>query len=375
MQIESELKGAGHQGAIAAICRGTNETLFTCGEDCRVIVWKLSSGAQISSWNIGAEQPTGIVYLAASNRLVVAGRQLKIWSVEKEELQATLSGHSSNVTLLKYLVADGKEYVLSAAKNDRILNLWPLKSSKKIKSSPVPFLMEDIAHGLSSKFDGDGDLKVAAVTRSGVLHVYTTGSLTKADTPTKNIKPRVTIEIATDSTQIVEPIPIISATIEFGNKSKSIHYGYGDRHNLRFEESELDTSEKRQVLIRSDPKKTFAKANDKTKSLKTVAPHIDAANVEYQSTVVHRGGKASEIPMELRLQNLSIAAGISAANEKNVAQLLDQALKSKDSTLLRTVFINKDEPVIRATLLRLNKQHVLRLVDELILETQKKTVQ
>lgn len=323
---------------------------------------------------MGAEQTTSIVYLTATKRLVVAGRQLKIWSVEKEELQTTLSGHSSNVTLLKYLESGGKEYILSAAKNDRVLNLWPLKNSKKIKNSPIPYLMEDIAHGLSGKFDADGDLKVAAITRSGVLHVYTSGNVSKGDTPTKNIKPRVTIEIATDSSQIVEPIPIISATIEFGNKSKSIHFGYGDRQNVRFEESELDTSEKRQVLIRSDPKRPPIKANDKSINLKTVAPHIDAAGVEYQTTVVHRG-KTSEIPMEMRLQNLSLAAGNSAANEKNVAQLLDQALKSKDATLLRTVFINKDEQLIRATLLRLNKQHVLRLVDELILETQKKTVQ
>lgn len=361
---------------MAAICRGANGKLYTCGQDCRVVVWNLPTGSQVASWDIGSEQPTSLVYLADSDRLVVAGRQLKVWSVADETQQSTLPGHSSNVILLKYLKYDEHEYVLSASKNDRVLNLWSLKRSKKLnKNTPTSYLMEDIAHCISAHVAKNGDLRIAAVTRSGVLHIYTAGNLSKAnETPTKTIRPKVTIEIASDSTQIVEPIPVIAGTVEFGNKSESAHFSYGDRHHLRCEEIELDFSEKRQVLVRSDPKKSFVKENDKTNSLKTISVHIDADRVEYQTPVVHRG-KTSEIPMETRLQNLSLGIAVGTTNARNVAQLLIQALHSKDAALLRTVFTNKDEPVVRATLQRLPPQYIGSLVNELILETQKKTAQ
>lgn len=361
---------------MTAICRGEQGKLFTCGEDCRVVVWSLSTGAQIASWDIGAEQPTSLVYSTDSQSLIVAGRQLKVWSAADETLHCTLPGHSSNVTLLKCLKYEDREYVLSASKNDRVLNLWSLKRSKKAnRKTPVSYLMEDIAHCISAHVEKDGDLRIGAVTRSGVLHIYTGSNLSKlGEAPSKTIRPKVTIEIATDSAQIVEPIPIITANIELGNKSKSVQFSYGDRHYLRCEIIELDFSEKRQVLIRSDPKKTFAKADDKTISLKTISAHVDADQVEYQTTVVHRG-KPSEIPMETRLQNLSLGSAVGTTNARNVAQLLIQALHSKDAALLRTVFTNKDEPVVRATLQRLPPQYVGSLVNELILETQKKTAQ
>lgn len=362
---------------MTAICRGADGKLFTSGEDCRVILWSLSSGSQTASFDIGSEQPTSIVYLADSNRLIVAGRQLKVWSVENETQQFVLPGHSSNITLLKYLKYDDQEYALSASKNDRVLNLWSLKRAKKMnKNTPVTYLMEDIAHCISVHVEKDGDLKIAAVTRSGVLHIYTGSNLSAAvaDTPTKTIRPKITIEIASDSTQIVEPIAIIAGTIEFGNKAKSARFSYGDRQQLRSEEVELDFSEKRQVLIRSDPKKLTAKQNDKSISLKTISAHIDADQVEYQTTVVHRG-KASEIPMETRLHNLSLGSAVGATNARNVAQLLIQALHSKDAALLRTVFTNKEEAVVRATLQRLPPQYIAGLVNELISETQKKTAQ
>lgn len=348
--------------------------MYTCGEDCRVIIWNLPSSTQTSSWDIGSEQPTSLVYMATSGRLIVAGRQLKVWSIKDETLQHTFPGHSSNVTLLKYLEAGGKEYVLSASRNDRVLNLWQLKGAKKPKNTPVSYLMEDIAHCISAIIDTDGDLKIAAATRSGALHVYLSNNLTKDEIPSKTIRPKVTIEIASDSAQMVEPIPIIGASIDFGVKSKSIHFGYGDRQYLRFEQVDLDYSEKRQVLIRSDPKRILSKGTDKSVVLKTVTPHIDQANVEYQSTVVQRS-KTTEIPMETRLLNLSLGAAVGTTNARNVAQLLIQALHSHDAALLRTVFTNKDEPVIRATLQRLPPQYVGSLVQELTLLTQKKTTQ
>lgn len=373
------MKGEGHQGSITAICRGTNNILFTCGDDCRVIVWSLESGSQISSWEIGSEKPSSLVYLADSNRLIVAGRQLYLWSVENQELEQTYTGHSTNVTMLKYLVIKTKEFVLSASKTDRILTLWRIKPTKKSPNS-YTYLMEDIAYSVASRVDDDR-LELAAVTRSGVLHFFAVDGLAKSieQASNKPMKPTLTIEIANDVSQVVEPIPICAVSMDIGRAQKKLQIGYGDRQVLRFELVEPDFNERRQVLIRSGSKAVAIDAAAKkrtTNALKTIAPIVNLENVEFQSKeVVPRKGN-KEIPMETRLENLTFdALGQSKAVGRNVAQLLVQALHSHDANLLRMVFLNKDEQIIRATLKRLPPQYISSLITELTALAQKKTTQ
>lgn len=380
-QIEYTLKGEGHQGSITAICRGTNNVLFTCGDDCRVIVWSLETGTQISSWEIGNEKPSSLVYLVDSNRLLVAGRQLYLWSIENQELEQTFTGHSTNVTMLKYLVIKTREFVLSASKTDRILTLWRIKPIKKGPSS-YSYLMEDIANSVASKIDDD-KLEIAAVTRSGVLHFFAVDNLGKnVDQSTnKPMKPTLTIEIANDSPQVVEPIPICTVSMEIGRVQKQLQIGYGDRQTLHFELVEPNLNERRQVLVRSSgksiPNDAVAKKRT-TNALKTIAPIVNMDNVEFQSKeiVPRKGQKSMEIPMETRLENLTFdSLGQSSAVGRNVAQLLVQALHSHDANLLRMVFLNKDEQIIRATLKRLPPQYISSLVTELTALAQKKTTQ
>lgn len=377
------MTGAGHQGSVTGICRGTNNTLYTCGEDCRVVVWSLESGGQISSWDIGSEKPSSLVYLTQTNRLMVAGRQLHLWNIENEELEQTFVGHPTNVTILRYIVIKSKEFVLSASKTDRILNLWRIKKEVKKASNAISFLMEDIAYGITHHTDAtDGKVNVAAVTRSGVLHLYSFDNSAKGESGGKTpIRPSITIEIANDSAQVVEPIPIVTASLEYSHKSNTVQIAYGDRQRLRFELLEPETNEKRQVFIRADPKKSFANdtgSETKTKAgsnLKTISPLIETAKVEYQTNVIasRKGQKIIEIPMETRLENLTFGSAADSKQARNIAQLLVQALHSHEANLLRMVFTNKDEQVIRSTLQRLPPQYVGSLVTELTQLAQKKS--
>lgn len=346
-----------------------------------MIDWSLETGAQISSWEIGSEKPSSLVYLTDSNRLLVAGRQLYLWSVENQELEQTFTGHSTNVTMLKYLVIKTREFVLSASKTDRILTLWRMKPAKKGQSS-YSYLMEDIAYSVASKVDDD-KLEIAAVTRSGVLHFFAVDNLGKnVDQSTnKPMKPTLTIEIANDSPQVVEPIPICTVSMEIGRAQKMLQIGYGDRQTLHFELVEPNLNERRQVLVRSSgksvPNEVAAKKRT-TNALKTIAPIVNIDNVEFQSkeVVPRKGQKSMEIPMETRLENLTFdSLGQSSAVGRNVAQLLVQALHSHDANLLRMVFLNKDEQIIRATLKRLPPQYISSLITELTALAQKKTTQ
>lgn len=354
--------------------------MFTCGDDCRIIVWNLETGSQVSSWEIGNEKPASLIYLTESNRLLVAGRQLYLWSIESQELEQTFTGHSTNVTMLRYVVIKSKEFVLSASKTDRILTLWRMKPVKKAPNS-YSYLMEDIAYSVACEINDD-KLEIGAVTRSGVLHFFVVDSLAKnIETSNKPMKPTLTIEIANDSPQLVEPIPICTVSMEIGRAQKALQIGYGDRQVLHFELIEPNLNERRQVLIRSSKKSgqndSMAKKRT-TNALKTIAPIIDLENVEFQTkeVVPRKGQKSLEIPMETRLENLTFdSLGQSSAVGRNVAQLLVQALHSHDANLLRMVFLNKDEQVIRATLKRLPPQYISNLVTELTALAQKKTTQ
>lgn len=375
LQIENNLNGK-HEGNVTGICRGTNDALFTCSDDCRVIMWSLKSALPVATWEICTEKPTCLAYLSESNRLLVAGRQLYLWSIDSEQIEQTFTGHQSQVTTLKYIQVKSKEYVLSTAKSERLLNLWRMKASKKTSNS-FSYVMEDMAHCVSVRVDPNGIVKIAAVTRSGVLHLYIVKDLSKDDYVGKSVRPAVTIEVANDASQLVEPIPIITASLEHWAKPNTIQIGYGDRQRLRFELIEPDFSDKRMVLIRGEVKKMSAEEKRKTfTALKTITPLVDASKVDYQapiSTVPRKGQKATEIPMETRLENLTFGTAAGAKQARNVSQLLVQALHSHDANLLRTVLTNHDEQIIRSTLQRLPPQYVGSLVKELTVTAQKKT--
>lgn len=53
---------------------------------------------------------------------------------------------------------------------------------------------------------------------------------------TKPIKPKITIEIASDAGSTVEPVPIVTATLSLSANDQSILVGYGDRDFLHFEQ-------------------------------------------------------------------------------------------------------------------------------------------
>lgn len=310
--------------------------------------------------------------------MLVAGRQLYVWSIANGELEQTFTGHSTNVTILKYLVVKSKEYVLSASKTDRVLSLWRLKPAKN-RPNTYSYLMEDIAYDVSYNIDESGEFKIAAVTRSGVLHLYAVDGLAKGsdETANKPLKPTVTVEVAHDSAQTVEPIPICTASMQL-TRGK-IKIGYGDRQVLRFELIEPDYSDRRQVLTRDSVKKIFSEASAKKRSAaasKTVTPIIDMNNVEMQSKgQVKKGLKTTEMPMETRLENLTFDSSnlSSQKHGRNIAQLLVQALHKRDANLLRMAFSNQDEQLIRATLQRLPPQYIGNLIAELTALAQKKS--
>lgn len=77
------------------------------------------------------------------------------------------------------------------------------------------FVMEDVALNVSYKIGTNGTTNLAAVTRSGVVHVYKHTLNGKCGKP---LKPKTTIQIASDNSEnkstIISPIPVINVAFK-----------------------------------------------------------------------------------------------------------------------------------------------------------------
>ncbi|XP_065367123.1 WD repeat-containing protein 43 isoform X1 [Calliphora vicina] len=380
-KIERNLKGEGHTGKITSIVSDKQGRLFTCGEDCQVVIWSVAEEKQLTSWSVGPEKPYSITYMAVSNNLVVGSRTVKVYSVESQELVQTFTGHTSEINFMEsFVFGDKTEYALTTSRMERIICMWKIGKKGRNKAASCTLLMEDIAHCLSCQLDEEGKLKVSSVTRSGVVHVYVIDlESIKADKP---IKPKLTISIASDSATVIEPISAIASSLQHATKPGYLLFAYGDKHFIVFEQLKPNFSEKMQVLVRKDPKKLLKQKmgkGDKTSTdaaLKILSPIINSKDVDYKSavTVSKKKLKSLDMPMESRLQNLNLNAAASKVvpQSQSKVQLLVQSLHSKDAELLRSVLCTKDMQTITLTLEKLPVQYVGTLVNELTLLMQQR---
>lgn len=156
----------------------------------------------------------------------------------------------------------------------------------------------------------------------------------------KYIKPKVSLQIASDGANTVEPIYAIAAHIvEDAQHSHEILFGYGSLRLLQFEKYTPNYAEKLNVIVRTDPKKLYTKNQRGDQSgtpaaLKAHLPIVQVRDVEYNSAVPISAKKVqNELPMEARLKGLTIpAAKLSDGKlqSQSKTQLLMQALHSQN---------------------------------------------
>lgn len=113
-----------------------------------------------------------MLYLEHSQQLLVGARELKQWSFEDgAQLLQTYTGHTSDVTILKYVILNGHEYVLSTSKTDRAISMWRIKSGQKYKNAVATFLISQVAYYLSCSVTGER-LDVAVATSLGDVDLF-----------------------------------------------------------------------------------------------------------------------------------------------------------------------------------------------------------
>ncbi|CAG9763880.1 unnamed protein product [Ceutorhynchus assimilis] len=321
------------------------------GADQNILEWNLHKKELKSQWKAGNEIVTAILALPDLERLVTASKNIKLWDLGRKELLKTFTGHSSDVVTTLYVcLPDSDTFLLTGSKADRLLSCWNLTADVKRKSAICNFLMEDVVENVAVNLSPDGDIGIAAVNKSGAVHVYRHNFDSKCDKP---VKPKTTVQVvsAGQSNDPVKPIRIFSARFV---DSDTLSVAHGADPILTFENVVL-TSKKSQVLVRIDP---LASKQIKDSQVTKLKKPVIGDDVHYSSEALpskRKTGIQEEIPMEQRLENLTLSKTEAGKVPKvdNVARLLMQGLHSKDKNILRTALCRKDETVIRNTVKRL----------------------
>ncbi|XP_052888323.1 WD repeat-containing protein 43 [Anopheles moucheti] len=370
--IERTCKGDGHTAPITAIhynARHNPDALYTAGADGNVIEWSISQCSQQRVYHIGVEKLTCV--LAHSGTIVTGAKQLKLWSIEKDALERTLIGHTSNTQLLQLVAPDADNiYILSGSVNDRNLSLWSL-SDEESNAPVAAFALDDVPEYISPKMV-DGKLHLIAVSRTGIAHYFVRdmGKLSVKKPYRASHTFEVALDMVSTKKQAVDRLPVCMATVKYAAQQDQILLGYGSEWHVRFEHVAIEEDVKINVIIREPVKVMEGKAKEGEHKSKT--PTIDAANVEYMNAAnaSRKTVKEVEIPMEVRLENLSTPK----TSSKNMIHLLVQGLHSRDATLLRNVFAVDDSDMVQQTLGRLPPQYVSPLLNELSHMMQMKTM-
>uniref|UniRef100_A0A1Y1KTT8 Small-subunit processome Utp12 domain-containing protein n=1 Tax=Photinus pyralis TaxID=7054 RepID=A0A1Y1KTT8_PHOPY len=342
--------------------------------DQNIVKWNLEKRWVKSKWKVGNEIITSILALPY-NKVMVGAKMLKLCDASTQEVLRTFTGHTHDVVFLNYLSpsSGGDTYVISGSSGDRLLTVWNVSEGSEEKTGVANFLMDDVPAYVST-LCSEGSSNVVAVTQGGVAHFYKHTLNGKCSKP---LKPRTKIQVASHliQKQTVSLIPIVGARL---NDDLSLLLGYGNEVLLTFENIDISDNEKLQTLVREDRNLTKVGHNAIAKTQTPLVDNVHYLTPHASGTFKRKSDGRQEVPMEIRLENLTLNKLDSKSKTprvNNVAQLLVQGLHSKNKTILASVLNgNHDESVIKNTIKRLPVPVLLPLVQELTALIQGTTV-
>ncbi|KAL4706174.1 hypothetical protein ACJJTC_015042 [Scirpophaga incertulas] len=334
-----------------------------------VLEWNLKSGSVKNKYNVVVDKKTvqgnsvnaiKIVphdLQSEDTFLITASWQLCMWRLHDGE--ATIFRHlghkATSGAILSIVSLRKASFLVEGSQKERLLSFWditveephlsqvngdgitPRKRHRKQTYTPhqldtpnYNFVLEDAPKFFDVQVKQEEDmcmLKMVAATRSGVVHYY---GHTLNGASTKPHKPTLTLQVASSN---AHPRQLMCCRLV----SDHLLLGYSLESALIFEKIRPDLSSKTQVLIRDDPNAPIHKERiNEVNKVRADEPQPSEVTYVAPHGLVDRkrhvpGGKV-EVPMEVRLENLSLdtKSRSTMAVNQNFTKLLIQGLHSKD---------------------------------------------
>ena len=391
----THLKG-GHSTKVNAICWSlAGDRLYSCDDDSNIVEWSVPKASVIRKWKGGNKGGLFSICLCHTQRhLLTAGRQIKLWDLDKLVVENTFTGHATEVVKLVEVPSsrtaelnntdtvagsvDGS-YFASMAVGDRHVNIWQVNSSTDDKNAIASLALPDeaVQINLGSLNGEDQLLQLAVITLSGKLVVFEHVLNGKKKRP---LVPKYTVQVATSSgkNDTACPLPIIAASF-YGDGDILIMYG-----NVLwpvFEKLVTKDLEPETCLVRDDNRKGVVSLQAEISTVKTpkiskdvsilspgtVAPNVPTRTEDGGSSKEKRRRKSTEMTMEEKIQTLDSKVDGRTLMPRTdcFSTILSQGLQSRDKKILNSVLQRVEDGVINSTVTRLQLPDIVPLLKEL----------
>lgn len=330
------------------------------------------------------KDPIYSLAITENDKHIIAGsRKIQVWEVKKQSLSQTLIGHANEVGCMRCFVYKGSNFLLSAAGEDRNVSVWKLEERKKPKKAVPAFCTLSVNQGITSLDNAtlnEEEMITSVNTDQGTVELYRYSlNMEKA----KPFKPCHSIQVKSDSGNASGPsVPVAVSGIK---DKDTLSFAYGSEVKLQIEDLKIsEVKEKKHILTRAPPVVNLG-AKAQKEFTKIVQPKV-GDNVTYINTGIPQMGPPSAPPsparpakrkldepkkkdtvqsLEERLAVLDSSFKQGPPEVNNLSQLLVQGLRSKDTTIIRSV-IDRDNPeIIENTVRSLPVKHVATLLSVL----------
>ena len=402
--LHSQLDG-GHTDRVTDLAWSplATDSLFSSSIDGNIVEWSLIDGKVKAKWKASKTGITSLNVDPSSKYLVSASKTITVWDLSTKTKVKTLTGHANDIFKLDFLNKSKSKLFVSAALNDRILNLWSLtddspdsapttaQASFTLNEAPV---FVDLLN-INRKATTSQVVLVSAVTNKGHLFLFS-HDLSDAQASTKLKKPiKALSQIKIETKENSAPLKIYAAFVvsaqnarldnvelaASATKEESIsqllaqqflYIVYGSHLSPKIEKVAFsDLGESKITLKRDDPYKTSVSLQTQatkietpamSKELKVLAPGYAApqTNNQLNSNNKRKSTEPNQMTLEERLNVLGIESNEGEANgasdlyytngqvpkTDNLLVLLVQGLQSNDAKMLNHVLQHKNDKEI-----------------------------
>lgn len=393
--LHSEYAKDGHVEKVNGIawCSQYKDALYSCSDDGHIIEWSIVSSKLRHKWKAAKTPVTAINVDSTSKHLISSSKTITVWDLETRTKLTTLTGHSNDIFQLSFLLNQSlSSMFLSAASNDRVINMWAIdKNNNNTNGAVCSLTINEGPAYLDVAVVNNTTALVTAVTNKGHLFIYkhAIGEDKKSKKPVKAIH-QVKIQ-----TEEGVPLAIYGAFVtnafnerldSFESESDlTLYFVYGSHVAPVIEKMKLsELTEKITVLKRQDPFKskvlvqtqtTKIETPDVAKELKVLVPGYMAPQSNNSLINKRKSVDPSQMTLEERLNVMGIESNTNGDVEyaaegqipktDNLLVLLVQGLQSNDAKMLNHVLQHKNEKVVAKTVRMLPSNHIISLVREL----------
>lgn len=407
--LHSEYSKDGHVDKVNDIawCSQFKDSLYSCSEDGHIIEWSIIESKTRHKWKASKTPVTAISVDPTSKYLTSSSKTITIWDLETRTKLKNLTGHSNDIFSMLFLNNSLPNLFLSAAQNDRVLNMWSTTIENNSNAAVSSFTINDgpvyidLACIINNSENNEQTVLILAVTTKGNLFIYKHIAVYKCMSNSnkkmkKPVKASHQISMQTNENNI--PLPILGAFVTnsfnerldtFNADSElSLYIVYGSHVNPIIEKLKLsELNENKISLKRDDPFKTKVSLQTQatkietpsvSKELKVLVPGYMAPQSNNNLVNKRKTAENNEMTLEERLNVMGIDSksnGDINDNEylnqgqipkaDNLLVLLVQGLQSNDAKMLNHVLQHKNEKVVAKTVRMLPSNHIISLVREL----------